>query len=332
MRPSCLFPRIDKALFGLALLCVGLSSSPALWAKGQFEVPADCGDRAQFEASVRERMGSDASALLDSMDLSIERHAETHSLFMRVGAESRHLDDRDCKDLFRAAVVVAVALWEAPAPLRQLSEHQSPGLAPTSEPPASTEIPKARRLQSMVSTPRGRVQLLALQRARRVPEIRLSCELGLSQGLQPDLFPAIGLRSALDFESFGIAATLRFLPPNRQQDGNGRGVSVLALGGHLAGYFKPISRLGIEAGVSSYYVQGKGIGSHTTATSRLAAVGPFLGFWAILWQSDAVFLSFGADGQLELLRPRFEILGYNEVFRVSRVVWGSNLAAGFRFH
>jgi hypothetical protein len=330
---SRLIPRIHNTLLAMAPLAVGLSIAPRVLASGQFEVPQGCGDRAQFEARVRERMGSDAKALLDTLDLSIERHRETYALFMRVGAESRQLEDGNCEDLFRAAVVVAVALWVAPIPAQHPPEVQSraPRSTPNANPEVNAGARHVRQSESTVSPPRGRFQVLPLRPRRPLPPLRLSGELGFSRGLQPRLSPVFGLRGALEFESFGIASTLRFLPPNRGQDGNGRGVSVIAIGGHLAGYFKPASRLGLQAGVSTYYLQGTGIGSDGTSTASVMSFGPLLGLWAILWQSHAFSLSLGLEGQWELLRPRFEILDYGEVFRVSPLVWASNLAAGYSF-
>jgi hypothetical protein len=334
MPSNCPNPRIHKTLRVLWLLGAGLTNAPTTLANGQFEVPADCGDRAQFEASVRARMGSDAKALLESMDLSIERHPETYTLFMRVGAESRQLDDRNCEDLFRAAVVVAVALWVAPTPAPHQSNVVSPAPTPTPDPnpDKSVGLLKLRQLESTVSLPRGRIQVLPVHPPRSFPQLRLSGELGLSRGLQPKFSPAFGLRGSLEFESFGVASTLRFLPPNADRDANSRGVRVMAVGGHVTGYFKPVSRLGLGAGVSTYYLQGKGIGSDSTSTASVVSFGPLLGLWVILWQGDSVFVSLGAEGQWELLRPRFEILGYDEVFRASSLVWGSNLAAGYRFN
>jgi hypothetical protein len=304
--------------------------------KDRFELPAHCGSREQFDSAVRERLGSEAGALLQVIALSIEGQADgSFALDMQIGGETRHLRDQSCDELFNAAVVVAVVLWQAPSsssahgvdaqPAQAVPQANVPVTPPNVVPPPTPL--REPRLQG----PWGSVQLSASQSTKRHVRLLAGAELGLSAGLQPQAGPFIGVRGALESKGFGLVAGMRWLPPNGNRDENKRGVEVTAVELQVAGYALPIRQLALQLGAAADYLHGAGLGSKSDTSDALWCFGPLLGFSLFAWQGASTTVAVGADAQLQLIRPSFEILQYGNVFQVARVTGHAYLTAGYRF-
>jgi hypothetical protein len=153
----------------------------------------------------------------------------------------------------------------------------------------------------------------------------------MTVGLQPKLGPFIGVQVAIEAASFGVHSSLRWLPARGERDAHGRGVEVAAIGARVAGYYAPTRSLALELGVGVYHLNGTGLGSAQNVSAGLWTVGPLVGLWFTPLRWGSVFLAVGAEGQLALSRPSFEITGYAKVFRVSRMFGTTYLAAGYRF-
>ncbi|HMA94822.1 MAG TPA: hypothetical protein VKP30_19160 [Polyangiaceae bacterium] len=298
----------------LAILCV----APGLEAKAGFTVPAHCGDRTVFEAEISKRLGGgSAAALLDVLELTISEKSNTYSLAMRVGNEARQLEDPNCADLFQAAVVVAVALWEEPKAAIPLGPRTTAAAVPKPGPAASPD-----------SGPRGSGALVPSATPLRW---FLAGEVGANWGLRPNFGPILGMRGAIDTSRFGAVAAVRWLPRNQSLDGNSRGVGVSGLGAGVGAYVALLNSVRLELGVSAYRLFGSGLGSRTEKNAALTSFGPHLGLRVTPWSSDWGYFALGAEGHLELLPLRFEILGYGEVFRIPWCTANGVLEVGYRF-
>lgn len=304
-------------------------------ARGQiaFDVPTDCGSRELFEANIRARVGErEAKAILDVLALRIRGQVGTYTLTMQVGSETRSLQDQDCNQLFRAAMVVAIALWETPIqpessnPQRRSHATDEPAVL---GPISSKQLPQSTPLVARLSGPVGYVSTQVASRRRN--QLQLAAELGVATGVQPRPGVFLGARAALDADRFGIHASLRWAPARGDRDTNNRGVEVSALGLLAAGYYKPLSFVGVELGARVDHLEGTGLGSAENSTAEVWSFGPLIGVWAILLRSGGALVSIGAEGHLPLLRPSFEISGYGGVFRVAPIGVGTFLAAGYSF-
>ena len=321
-------------------LTVALLSARNADAAARFDVPIRCGARSDFDASIRARLGDEAHKLLDTLDLVIEPRGDAYRLSMRVGDDARTLEDPSCTDLLRAAVVVAIALWEAPS--AQTATHRADGDAAPRAGEATggiegdlsakpLQVSQVARTGGSLLGPVGHVTAHTASSERKGLPVQLSGLAGIGQGQQPDWTPFVGVRAAVELKVFGIVASLRFSPADRTTDANRRGVIVTALGGQVAAYWKPLFWAGIEAGLSTHYLHGAGVGSRDVWSADVVSAGPHLSVWAIPWQNDWIFTTVATESHLNLLRPRFEISGYGEVYRVSGLSWASYLSAGVRF-
>lgn len=104
------------------------------------DIPSDCGSRADFERELRQRLGSDTP--LSDVHVSITPGApgeKPYHLRVQIGHELRELDDASCSELFRASVVVAVAvLMHAREAAKQAPPPAPPPPAPPREYPRFT--------------------------------------------------------------------------------------------------------------------------------------------------------------------------------------------------
>lgn len=295
----------------LGVLCV----APGLAAQVEFAVPPECGDRTLFATEIQKRLGAEkAAALLDVLELRISAKSSGYSLVMRIAKETRQLEDPNCSDLFRAAVVVAVALWEEPQ-VTTTAPVSTPAAMPASPAPALPSISESSVVQAQ-SAP---------------PTWILAGEIGGNWGLRPKLGPVFGLRGALDVSGYGAIVTLRLLPPNASRDANQRGVEVFGLGGGVGGYVTLYQVLRLELGVSVYYLSGLGLGSRTVSGADLTSIGPHIGLRVTPWTSGGAYVALGAEGHVELLPLRFQILEYGEVFRIPWCTVTGVLEVGYRF-
>lgn len=328
-------PRIHIGLRILGLVATFALVAGRGTCKGRFELPAHCGSREHFDSAIRERLGNEAGALLEAIALSIERQADgSYALDMQIGSETRHLRDRSCEELFDAAIVVAVALWQAPSgasSARGVDAQPAVSRAKVPVSLPSVVLPPAPLRESRIQSPRGGVQPIALQSTKRQLHLLVGAELGLSAGLQPQVGPFIGVRGALESKRFGLVAGMRWLPPDSSRDENKRGVEVAVLEMLVAGYAQPIRQLALQFGVGADYLHGSGLGSKSNTSDALWCFGPLLGLWLFAWQGASATVAVGADAQLQLIRPSFEILQYGSVFQVAPVTGHAYLTAGYRF-
>lgn len=220
---------------------------------------------------------------------------------MSVGDEERELYGEDCRELFRAAVVVAVAVAISDA---------EPGAKPAAREPRSRPASRERRsigagdssassLTANDSTLRGFVELGG----------------GVTAGVVPGIVPSLALGAKLFAHRFGVALGARYVTEGSSRDRSGRGVEVSALAAELSALFQPLPVLETRVGLLALRSSGTGLGSPAAQTGEAWAVGWLVGVAVFPVQRGR--FSAGAAAELEghLIRSRFEILNYREVFQ-----------------
>ena len=330
------FARTRAGFVTGGLLFAELLTSSRVFAAGHFSAPPGCANRPEFERAIRERVGSEGAALLNASDLDISAQPDGgYRLLVRVNEDSRILQDPNCEALFRAAIVIAVALWDTPSrpslpetPVSATPEPNGPQSLPQSRPATAVATVMA---PSGVSGPWGQVEPHLAPNHPRARDWFLGVESGLTLGLQPSPGLLLGLRGALETSRIGLDISLRGFVPNERRDASQRGVEVSAAGLRVAGSVMPITQLALEFGVAGYGLYGRGLGSRSDTSDVVVCFGPLMGVRLVPWRTDWLELSLGAEAQLVMNRPHFEVLEYGRVFEVSRVLGSGYLSAGTRF-
>ncbi len=270
------------ASLGLILLLAGRSARAAIASA----IPEECGSWSELQGELQSRLGPNAS--LDSTRVTLTPDSAGYRLIVEVGSERRELHDPSCRELMRAAVVIALALLEP----------QQPAAQP--EP-------------VVIASPRAREERNARPSSLRVA---LAGGTGVHWGTLPNPTLLLDLDAQLLWARWGIAGGLRYLLPSSEQDATEHGVRVGGMGGYLAGSYEPWSWVQGRLGFAAYRLSGTGLGSIERTSDAAWNAGPTLGASFLPFRWAPFWTSVGAEGQLSMLRPRFKIENYGEVFRV----------------
>jgi hypothetical protein len=286
-------PRFRRPRCGLQaglIVVIGLSSRP-LRAAISADFPQECGSSASFEGELRRRLDSGVS--LDTTHVTLTPEAPGYRLVVEVGDERREIHDESCQELVRAAVVIALALLEPNAPV-------------VAAPPAAAAPPLAKP----ATTARA---------SGSSARVSLGAGPGLHVGTTPRPTLLLDLDAQLEWARAGLALGFRYLSPSSTRDRANHGVQVGGVGAYLAGTFEPWQRVRGHLGLVAYRLTGNGLGSVEQSRDSAWTMGPILGASVTPYARGAFWTRIGAEGQMNLLRPDFEIHAYGPVFRVPKL-------------
>lgn len=277
----------------LALVSTLLGAPLAYGATATASIPAECGSHAALEAELRARLGD--SLPFADLSVAITPSARGFHLQVALGAEHRELDDPSCRELFRAAVVIAVSM------LMKDAERA---------PPAPRPFPAA----PIQPSPRSG------------PDFGVGLGAGLGAGTLPKPVLALELEGKARWRLLGLGVSVRYLLPAERTDDTRQGANLSALGVGLTGIFRPSPAWEARLGFAAQRLFGKGVGTDRGYSVGVWAAGPTLGLsWAPL-RRGPLWAGLGAEGQANLVRGRFEILNYSgeftgERYPLFRVPW-----------
>lgn len=290
------------ASFASLLLLASVLGAERARAAGSFDIPAECGTPSEFAREVDARLP--ANVPRPAPDVSIARSGTGYFLKLRLGQESREFSHADCRELFRVAVVVTVAmsLSHSEAHARQpVTEAQAPTFAPSST-VSAVERGAPDRPPSSEPPPRW--------------AFGASAAPGLSFGMAPRPAPQLELEGRALRGMFGVAVRLRYRAPRAEQDANDRGVRVTSFGGELALLARPHRLVEASLGFAADRLFGTGLGSVSERSDGAWGAGPTLGLTLVPLQRSGTWVGVGGDLHLDLVQPEFQILNYDTVFRV----------------
>jgi hypothetical protein len=268
-----------------------LGASPA-HAVADSDIPAECGSRATFDSELSKRLGDEA--LASSVRVSITQASGHYHLRVQIGSELRELDDASCTELFRASVVVAVAMLL----------HEPPKAEAAPAPPPRKPAPPA-----------------------EYPRFTLGAGAGLALGTLPQPVLALELESKAVWQYLGVSVNLRYLAPSEKVDDQAKRVELQALGAGLTGLFRPSRLWEARLGFAAQRLSGQGAGSIIQSQQDSAwAAGPTLGLAFMPIQKRLFWAGLGAEGQLNAVRGNFQILHYSRdvtgpPYEIYRVPW-----------
>lgn len=261
------------------------------------DIPPECGSRAAFDAELRARLGNATS--IESVHVRIEPRADRFHLRVQIGSEVRELEDPSCTELFRAAVVVALAVLmrdESPPP----PATPPPATPPPATPPPATPPPPA--AQPSPAAP-----------AREYPQLTASAGAGVVVGSMPKPVLGLELESQVLWRRFGVALDLRYLAAAEKRDAEDKRVRIQGLGLGAAAVFRPAPRWEARLGFAVQRFSGRGEGAIAQPRDDVSwALGPTLGLGFVAVDARPFWLGLGAEGQLNALRARFQIRNYSQ--------------------
>lgn len=237
----------------------------------------------------------------------------------------------------------AVGASPSPAPAAP------PSPAPSAPPPAATPAPAAAAPSSRAETPAPRATPSAprtlrprrVMRPRRSPppaqappaavvdtppaegtssspvERRYGVGMGagISSGVLPGLGAMLSVDLQLDPEPWGAALSIRYWP-ERSDTRSGRGLDVSAAGARAAALFRVAPGLHVLGGLELSRLGGSGAegvlgGNDATAWQ----FGPTLGANLIALDFQYLRIELGGAARFSLLRPRFVVTGFGDLYR-----------------
>lgn len=245
--------------------------------------------------------------------LEIAQESAGYALRMNVNGEARELHDLECRELFRAAVVVTVALTLSHGPPR----------------------PRARNVKPVAGEPVSEQHSARLTErddlAPRNVDVRVAAAAGLDSGLLPGAAIGLEVFGAASFrERIGASLAARYLARRSQQDAAGRGLVVDAFGGQALGRYRLNSRWEAGLGAALYRLDAEGLGPGRRP-DHAWAFGPAAEISFEPLQIPVWWLGISAEARWNLLRPTFEFRNYGPIFTASRFDFSLFLRLGPRF-
>jgi hypothetical protein len=258
-------------------------------------------------------LGADAARaepLLLQIRTAMSEDAE-YALELEVQGERRTLRDRDCRALFKAALVMAASVVE---PSRMQPVMADKERAPEHAPASTSEQP-------------------APEHSAKVAwRAHVDAGAGVAFGVVPAPAPRFELSGGVEHGAFGALLALHYLMPEEKRVGDGHGVRAWAIGGRVAGTFAPVSLLRLGAGFEIDRLRGSGLGARVPDSDSVWMIAPLLEAALVPLQDGPLRLELALSAHYALLQPSFEILNYGAVFQVARVGGSAIARVGWQFH
>lgn len=305
-----------------AVSCVAFAAtfllSASARASSSIQIPSDCGSAAEFEREVDARLPEGAPK--PSPRVSIDRLGREYHLQLQLEQELREFNHADCRELFRVAVVVTVAMS-----LSHADPQQHEAVTASAEPRPKTEKPPT---------------ALSPSRAGNAPPSEpappwafgLSAASGSNFGMAPRPVLELELEGRAMRGAFGVALRGRYRAPGSDQDQNERGVRVTSFGAQAALLARPHPALEGSLGLSAYRLAGAGLGAVSQREDAVWSAGPALGLTVIPLERHGTWVGVGGELHLDLVQPEFQILNYTTVFRVPLFSGSAFLRVGHLFN
>jgi hypothetical protein len=321
------------------MLLGSLLWSLGLRAEGDvFDVPAGCGSPEEFLAQAARLLGAPQVEALPS-SLRIEQRHGGASFRMRLtlGQEVRELNDPSCQTLFRSAVVIVAAGLRGETTQRSSDEvpaldltlpagvpelpapRESPAPAALSPEPMQQRPPPVLRDRAVVVVPARTPIDVSPSRERDVANAPLSFEVGLGAGAgigtTPGVGPSFTGHLVVSSRTLGARLSAHYWP-GMTAVRLGRGVLVSALGAELGLDVRIGTRLRAAAGFGVKRLEGSGRSVAGGSSDSVWDAAPSLEAAANIWNYGSIGLELGARAELSLVRPRFVVAGFGDIYRV----------------
>jgi hypothetical protein len=290
------------ALVLSGLVLSGLVLSGSARAQTRFSVPDGCGSELEFRAELERLLeGRARAALPTSLSIGAPDASGEHTLRLELAGQTRELRDRDCATLLRSAIVIVAArARELPPP-----EPEPP--PPEPEPEPEPVLQPARPAAQAEGAPAAAARPLAWG---------VRAGVGLASGVVPGLGFTLIAGASIEPDPLGAALSLRYALPRAEQR-EGRAVDVDSVGLRAEALYRIVPVLQLALGVEADWLHGSGApGVSSRQSSSAWRFAPTLGLGVVPWPETQPRLELGLSAQLALVRPRFIVEGFGDVYRV----------------
>jgi hypothetical protein len=293
-----------------ACAAIAIALPRAATAQPRVEVPPDCGSERELYDELERLVGQDANAALPlHLRISAPDGAGMHTLRLEMQGESRVLQDRDCRALWKSAIVMCAVRVRPDLAIPDDSAKNEPAATKAAAPAHTDERGEPAPWHGSAGIGGGAVI-----------------------GFLPELAPLLELDGSVERGRFGATVALRLATATEARTDDGRGARLHAIGGRLAFLVAPWPIARFQAGIELLRVSGEGLGSDATLTDAAWSLAPFIEGALRPLRLSHVWLEVGVAGAWAVLRPRFEILDYGVVYRVPRFGGSAVLRLGWEFH
>lgn len=295
-------------MLALGLVLFLSVASGSARAEVEVDVPPECGSKAELEAGLARLLG-DAARSVPATRLEIGRREDDGMFTLRLSLpeETRTLRDENCRTLFRSAIVVAAAALRENERAQAGEQRNEQAVRPASE--ARDEA------------------------GRQASAMRFGVSLGLggTLGLLPALAPRIELGGSLERGPLGAVVALHLLTNVETRSQSGRGLGAGAVGGRAALLIVPVRIVRIAAGAELDALHGSGLGAAQTLSDTAYAVAIVAEAGVVVFRASQLRLELLAGARYLVLRPRFDILGYGQVYQAALFGGDGLLRLGWTF-
>jgi hypothetical protein len=324
--------RVARALQLASLLATVASAGAA--AQAAVDVPPACGSPAEFAAELEKLSGpSDAASWQGSVSIRALEDG-SYSLELSAAQETRRLVERDCRLLFRSAVVMAAAALQN---LQEAETPSAPGEPQHVDAPAAPAVEAAPRpeagepLESEIARPSA-----AVAPAPRTPPEpalapvwQLALGAGLAAGSGPELAARTEMAVAYARSVWEMSLRALYVTPSSARAEGGRSVAVSTVGLTAQAGYWPLRWFGLRLGPELAWQMGRGRQKQSRDGTLRPALAAEVG--VRLWPRSRLLLELALAGRYAFTRPRFEIVGFGTLYRSPALSGDALFRLGYRF-
>jgi hypothetical protein len=353
--PRCSPQRLG-AVAALVRVCALLLGSlcalapRAARAEDVLEIPPECGSVGELTREI-DALRATSTHLRGGThpEVQLERQGDGFVLHVALPEGARTLRDRDCRALFRAAIVIA-ALGHESSAHAVLQEEQRAAAAPASPqtPTSSAEslsppppgdrksAPESetsdQREPPLVrsSSPAPRLRIRTARGPRPPPSAHAFVQAELAYGVVPALSAALQAGASFQRGLWGVRLTVGYLTP-RTQERDGRGVRIQALEAGLSFELIPVRWLYVGLGVELFVLRGRGVSVRNSRADWTAQQAPHVSLRALVWQRGGFGLALCGRA---LWSPKPSVFGLNDggaLYTAERFAFQAGLAGSVQF-
>jgi len=255
-------------------------------------VPANCGSERELRQGLSS-LGGQAAASADSIRLEITPQGDDEfELQLDIGDERRVLTDRDCRTLFRSAIVMLASALEAPA--ERVAAEPNAARAPEHSVHVSVAVGG-----------------------------------GAVVGVVPKLGARVDVQTSLEHRWFGAQLGLHWVAPRSELATSRLGARVTDYGLRAAALFVPWPWLRAVLGIELNYLHASSLPAALDGSNALLTPSAVAETTLRVVRIGGAYLDVALWGQWALSRPQFEIEGFGSVYRLPRFAGGALARLGW---
>lgn len=279
-----------------------LASGPAGAQATTFDVDGECGTEREFRDGLSRLLGSAAERAWPTQLVIAREPASTeYRLTLELQGETRELRHADCRVLFRSALVIAAVTVD---PTLRIPDEPAAAPPPPPPPPAAAPEPATPPPRNETQPPgpalRGNVAVGA----------------GVALGVLQGATGTLEVRGGITSGHFGGSVAAQYFLPREASTG-GRSADLQGIGMRAAASFLPVPIVAVSVGMSADWLVGRGSAGIASPVQDSAwALAPSLELALTPRLTPSISLELGVAGQVNLLRPSFEVTGFREIYQM----------------